>query len=225
MTRLSQPLWTIDELGAAAALTLAEDYDGPPNNRVREVPDQRTIRYYTTIGLLDRPAEMRGRTALYGRRHLAQLVAIKRLQTRGLSLAEIQQRLLGITDSALQRLAKLPNLEGLAAVEPVAKEPAGRRGNAFWSATPAVSAPETADAIPDDATTGYDVKPSERSASPRAASPMQGVALGDEVILLLSPSRTIDEDDVPAIRAAAAPLLKLLKVRRLLRPRQEGETS
>jgi DNA-binding transcriptional MerR regulator len=225
MTRLSQPLWTIDELGAAAALTLAEDYDGPPNNRVRDVPDQRTIRYYTTIGLLDRPAEMRGRTALYGRRHLAQLVAIKRLQARGLSLAEVQQRLLGMADFALERLAKLPNLDGLAAVEPVAKEPARRRGDAFWSATPAASAQESADAIPNGTTTGYDVKPSERVAQSRAALPFQGVALGDEVILLLSPSRTIDEDDVPAIRAAAAPLLKLLQVRRLLRPRQEGGTT
>jgi hypothetical protein len=166
---------------------------------------------------------MRGRTALYRRRHLAQLVAIKRLQARGLSLAEVQQRLLGLTDAALNKLAKLSNLDGLAAVEPGAKEPAGRRTSAFWSATPSAPVQRTVDPILNDATIGYDVTPSERIAQSRAALPLQGVPLGDEVILLLSPSRTIDDDDVPAMRAAAAPLLKLLHARRLLRPRQEGE--
>src|SRR5260370_42330861 len=107
MTR-AESLWTIHELGAQVALALSVDYAGPPNNRVRDIPDQRTIRYYTTLGLMDRPAELRGRTALYGRRHLQQLVAIKRLQARGLSLSAIQQQLLGLGDSALRRLARLP---------------------------------------------------------------------------------------------------------------------
>ena len=56
--------WTIDELSARVALALADRYEGAPNGRVRQVPDLRTIRYYTTLGLIDRPAEMRGRTAL-----------------------------------------------------------------------------------------------------------------------------------------------------------------
>src|SRR5262249_56989090 len=92
-----------------AGVGRAEDYDGQPSGRVRDVPDRRAIRYYTTVGLLDRPAEMRGRTAMYGRRHLLQLVAIKRLQTRGLSLAEIQERLLGLPNSQLESLADLPS--------------------------------------------------------------------------------------------------------------------
>src|SRR5881392_3892754 len=99
-------LWTIDDLGTQAALALSVDYAGAPNGRVREVPDRRTIRYYTTLGLIDRPAEMRGRTALYGLRHLQQLVAIKRLQARGLSLVEIQQRFLGLSQKELTQLAK-----------------------------------------------------------------------------------------------------------------------
>src|SRR6185437_14316218 len=96
-----EPRWTIDELGAKAAEALAVDYAGPPNDRVRDVPDRRTIRYYTTLGLIDRPAEMRGRTALYGRRHLLQIVAIKKLQALGRSLAEIQHVLTGQTDKEL----------------------------------------------------------------------------------------------------------------------------
>jgi len=78
------PLWTLTELSAQVDSALAVDYSGQANGRVREVPDMRTIRYYTTRGLLDPPAQMRGRTALYGKRHLLQLVAIKRLQAKGL---------------------------------------------------------------------------------------------------------------------------------------------
>src|SRR5437762_7891129 len=101
------PSWTIDELTAAVGAALAEGYGGPPNGRVRDAPDRRTIRYYTTLGLIDRPAEMRGRMALYGRRHMLQLVAIKQLQARGRSLAEVQGALAGQTDKALAQVAGL----------------------------------------------------------------------------------------------------------------------
>ncbi len=101
--------WTIDQLAVLVAEALRTGaYAGQPSARVREIPDKRTIRYYTTLGLLDRPAEMRGRTAYYGRRHVLQLVALKRLQSQGLSLVEVQSVLLGADDGALARLADLP---------------------------------------------------------------------------------------------------------------------
>ena len=53
-------LWTIHQLGAEVERVLAVDYAGSRNGRVRDIPDLRTIRYYTTAGLLERPAEMRG---------------------------------------------------------------------------------------------------------------------------------------------------------------------
>jgi DNA-binding transcriptional MerR regulator len=139
MPKQDEPLWTIAELGAQVALALSVDYQGAPNGRVRDVPDPRTIRYYTTLGLLDRPALMRGRTALYGRRHLWQLCAIKRLQARGLALAEIQQQLVGITPRKLQDLAQVP-----AELEPLyvttaqqAETPTPERAGAFWKMAPA----------------------------------------------------------------------------------------
>src|SRR5205809_950859 len=97
MTRSSESLWDLDELCAQVALALAADYAGQASGRVRDVPDGRTIRYYTTLGLVDRPVAVpgKGRTAFYGRRHLLQLVAIKRLQAQGLSLSEVQARLVG----------------------------------------------------------------------------------------------------------------------------------
>src|SRR5258707_7207380 len=101
-------LWTLDELGARVALALSVDYDGQASGRVRDVPDRRTIRYYTTLGLIDRPAAMRGRTALYGLRHVLQLTALKRLQSQGLSLAEVQEQLVRRTHAALREVDRLP---------------------------------------------------------------------------------------------------------------------
>ncbi|MEM6689108.1 MAG: MerR family transcriptional regulator [Planctomycetota bacterium] len=84
------------------------NYKPAGSGRIRAVPDTRTIRYYTTLGLIDRPAEIRGRTAFYEKRHVMQLVAIKRLQAMDLTLSDIQARIVGITPSQLKKLADLP---------------------------------------------------------------------------------------------------------------------
>jgi hypothetical protein len=102
-------LWTLDELVERVAAALAgTTYPGAPNGRVRDLPDRRAIRWYTTIGLVDRPAAHRGRTALYGPRHLLQLIAVKRLQASGEPLTRIQETLAGATDSVLRRIAHVP---------------------------------------------------------------------------------------------------------------------
>src|SRR4029453_18343692 len=105
---MHEPRWTLDELAERVDTALAVDYSGPPSGRVRAVPDRRAIRWYTTIGLVDRPVAHRGRTALYGPRHLLQLVAVKRLQARGLPLVAIQQELAGATDSQPPRVPRPP---------------------------------------------------------------------------------------------------------------------
>lgn len=216
-------LWTIDELGSQVALALATGYDGAPNGRVRGIPDLRTIRYYTTLGLLDRPAQMRGRTALYAHRHLLQLVAVKRLQARGLALAEIQEKLLGQTDRKLASIAQLPERttptpeEGPghnALPSPLAGERSGVRGEEredFWKTAPA-EPPRGENTL-------------EIAASEKPHVPLQGVPLADNVTLLLSTLRPLETDDLEALRAVAAPLLKLLHARRLLGPRPEGDHS
>jgi DNA-binding transcriptional MerR regulator len=115
---MEAPRWTLDELAERVDAALAVDYAGPSSGRVRAVPDRRAIRWYTTIGLIDRPVAHRGRTALYGPRHLLQLVAVKRLQANGLPLVAIQQELAGATDTQLARVAHLP--KGSAAPLPAA---------------------------------------------------------------------------------------------------------
>ena len=83
---------------AKSGLNAAQD-----DARVSSVPDARTIRYYATLGLLDRPKIVE-REAQYNRRHLLQIVAIKALQTDSLPLARIQERLYGRTDAELEAL-------------------------------------------------------------------------------------------------------------------------
>ena len=61
--------WTLNDLCDQVLRALSVGYPGQTNGQIREVPDARSIRYYTTLGLIDRPGEMRGRTALYGKRH------------------------------------------------------------------------------------------------------------------------------------------------------------
>ena len=114
-------LMTIETLGEAVRRAL-DGEEAPANGQVRAVPDIRTIRYYTTLGLIDRPAELRGRTALYAPRHVLQLVAVKRLQAEGLSLADIQARLTGLPDSKLRRLARV-DVSALSEVAPASAPP------------------------------------------------------------------------------------------------------
>ena len=114
--------WTILELAGLAAETLAATQPAGPsaddatpsgqaraNGRVRDVPNERLVRWYVTVGLVDPPLSRRGRVAQYGRRHLLQLIAVKRRQAEGRSLAEIQAELAGATDEALAAVARLPD--------------------------------------------------------------------------------------------------------------------
>ncbi|WP_230420831.1 helix-turn-helix domain-containing protein [Actinomadura soli] len=105
-------IWTISELAERAAAALAADGSAQVSGRVRDLPNERLIRWYTTIGLVDPPLGRRGRTALYGPRHLLQLVAVKRRQAIGRSIAEIQVELAAATDATLERIASLPSRPG-----------------------------------------------------------------------------------------------------------------
>ncbi|MFD0538287.1 MerR family transcriptional regulator [Actinomadura luteofluorescens] len=104
--------WTIAELADRAGAALAADGSAQVSGRVRDLPNERLIRWYTTIGLIDPPLGRRGRTALYGPRHLLQLVAVKRRQASGRSISEIQIELAAATDADLARIAALPGPPG-----------------------------------------------------------------------------------------------------------------
>ena len=76
--------------------------------RLGEEITPRTVRLYATEGLIDRPGR-EGRSAVYGRRHLLQLLLIRSLARRGLSLAAIAP-LIGLSDDELEQ--QLNQLEG-----------------------------------------------------------------------------------------------------------------
>lgn len=77
--------------------------DAQPDGRVTGAPDPRTVRYYATLGLVDKP-RYEGREARYGRRHVLQVVAVKALQSTGLPLAEVQQRLYARSTNELEAI-------------------------------------------------------------------------------------------------------------------------
>ena len=171
----------------------------PRNGQVRAIPDDRTVRYYATIGLLDRPSAMRGRTALYSRKHVAQVVAIKRLQAMGRSLSEIQALWPTLDDGTLARMS---GVELPAPTKPPARAE-------FWKREPRPSA-------------AADVNAAEGAADAAdaddAAAVELRVELAPNVILSLSVADervAISPADVRALRAAAAPLLAELASRRL----------
>jgi MerR HTH family regulatory protein len=179
--------WTLDELVRRVAAALdGPAYPGAPNGRVRDVPDGRAVRWYTTIGLVDRPVSG-GRTARYGPRHLLQVVAVKRRQAQGRTLAEVQSELSGAADATLRAVADVP--VELLATDGAAPAPAPRPR--FWAERPA----------PPDTGTG--------TVTALSAVPLAGGAT------LLVPGHP-RPDDLTAIRTAAAALLDLLAERGLL---------
>ncbi len=101
----NQPTLTLEELSEEVGQLLSQYalLGAQQDNRVSAVPDARTIRYYTTLGLIDRP-KIQGRQARYGRRHVLQILAIKSLQAINLPLSEIQTRLYGRNDLELEAM-------------------------------------------------------------------------------------------------------------------------
>lgn len=211
--------WTIDELAERAVAALTGGASVQVNGRVRDLPNGRLIRWYTTIGLLDPPLGRRGRVALYGRRHLLQLVAVKRRQSAGRSIAEIQLELAAATDTTLERIAALPS-PGRQAPE-TAPIPPDETEQPAETPTPSPS-PHTGEQLP-ARDRFWSTRPdfSYRNiavADDLGASPptvVQGVRLAPDVTVLLE-AAALTGEDLAAIQHAARPLLRELHRRGLL---------
>jgi DNA-binding transcriptional MerR regulator len=197
--------YTIAELADASAAALDALGIAARNGQVRDRPDVRTIRYYATLGLIDPPAEMTGRTARYGARHLLQVLAVKAVQARGDSLADAQRTMVGASDEEL-RSAIGPGLPtALAAVPPPALAAAPEESDArrsaehpFWRTSPALPAA----AVP--ASLGPHAGDAGMRPQPFVAVPLDAGAT------LLIEGAAVDAIDTAALRAAAGPLLAYL---------------
>jgi DNA-binding transcriptional MerR regulator len=186
--------WRFEELAALAASVADAEGD---SRRVRWIPGPRTLRYYTTLGLLDRPLYFDGRIAYYGRKHLAQVVAVKRLQADGLSLAEVQVRMAGMTEAELLALAALPADLPTPAQASLARPPQRPDADAFWHTAPR-------DPVAGPALAGTTDGPSGPVGVYVTIAP--GVTLFLEGLL-----RTPTATEIDRIRRAAAPLLAELR--------------
>ena len=99
----SHQRWTLEALAEAAGDVLALlPASSRVDGRVNPVPDLRTLRYYQSVGLLDRADAGYPRAQGYGYRHLLQVVATKALQAAGQPLAAIQRGLTGRTTAELE---------------------------------------------------------------------------------------------------------------------------
>ena len=90
--------------GLAAHVTALVDAAGmrPTNASARAAPSARSVRFYVSHGLLDRP-EGSGTAATYGYRHFLQLLAIKIRQREGQTLESIKREMKDVTGDALER--------------------------------------------------------------------------------------------------------------------------
>lgn len=194
-------LMNIHQLAAAAAAALNQAQLAQSSGRVAEVPQVRTVRFYTTHGLIDPPAAFQGRRALYTTRHLLQLVAIKQLQALGMELDAIQTRLLGASDATLAEIAHLP-ADALASLTANLDATEQADDDSFWRQEPALpSAPRHDDTVH---ATSYEPV-------------ITGLRLAAELTILIERSpRALQPDDIASIQAAAAPLLQVLRARKLI---------
>ncbi|MEI8318654.1 MAG: MerR family transcriptional regulator [Planctomycetia bacterium] len=205
----STAVLTLPEVVGSIPALLSRDYDGVRNGRVRDLPDVRTIRWYQSLGVLDRPTEFRGRAALYGRRHLLQIAVIKKLQASGLSLEEIQGGLPGRTDAELARALgmRLAEVDGVIAARVAARTAAAasgleaalqpsRRDSAFWKTRPASATASAAASAAAPVTT-------------TASLPLQSKAVGGNVVVLWN-GRPLDAFEQAKLAELSAPLVAFL---------------
>jgi DNA-binding transcriptional MerR regulator len=76
-------------------------------HKVTDVPTPRTLRFYVAQGLLDKPLSYEHRAALYGYRHLLQVVVIKCLQANHIPIRKIREVLQGRSNEELEQLVDL----------------------------------------------------------------------------------------------------------------------
>ena len=132
--------WSLRDLSALAGAILEASSVYPVNAAASARPSERTIRFYVTRKLVS-PPEGRGTAAIYGYRHLLQVLAIKLQQMEGATLDTLVRELGGLAGDVVERRvsgalgSRLPAPDQLALTVPEG-EPRGKVGRALqaWAA-------------------------------------------------------------------------------------------
>ena len=94
----------VAELAGEAARILAESGLAQERGTVSDVPDERTIRYYLTEGLISPAENKQGTASVFSYRHLLELLVVKKLQSEHLPIRKIRDLVGGRTERELERL-------------------------------------------------------------------------------------------------------------------------
>lgn len=121
----------------AAHATALVDAAGlrPTNASARAAPSARSVRFYVSNRLLDRP-EGTGTSATYGYRHLLQLLAIKIRQREGQSLDTIKNEMKEISGDSLERRVATSLAPALGISDGPALTKRAEEGPATWRRLP-----------------------------------------------------------------------------------------
>jgi DNA-binding transcriptional MerR regulator len=94
--------WNLHDLATVAGAILEASGVRPINASATPRPNERTIRFYVTRGLVT-PPEGRGTAATYTYRHLLQVLSIKLRQMEGTTLTDISRELRELSGDVLER--------------------------------------------------------------------------------------------------------------------------
>ena len=134
--------WSLRDLSALAGAILDSSGVFPINAAARAHPSERTIRFYVSRKLVT-PPEGRGTAAIYGYRHLLQILGIKLQQMEGATLESLEREFVGLPGDVVERRvaaalgSRLPPPDQLPLTVP-AGEPRGKVGRALraWGLVP-----------------------------------------------------------------------------------------
>lgn len=97
-----------------------------PSERVTEILNERTLRYYISEGLIERPMGKEGTSALYGYKHLLQALVVKALQSAYLPIKRIGEILKEKDVRELEAILTCQTLETPNPLDAMAEESKGK---------------------------------------------------------------------------------------------------
>jgi DNA-binding transcriptional MerR regulator len=179
--------WPITDFVAVVNAALKITGIRPAATRATDVLTERTIRYYTVVGLIDPPVGGPGVPGRYGRRHFLQVLAIKRRQSEGRSIRQLRADVAGARNTKLEKMARLPM--------PI--EELERRAEELRTDRPVIAAVEP-ELVSMELEQDFDSGPPKPRASPML---LHAIYLPDGFVLL-GPAKRLNRDDVHAVAVA-----------------------